>query len=80
MSFKGHAFKAGNIEIGKVNPNADLPLLSQEQLIFLLNTLRDTQILGVDMEIAYQTTLTLQNYYTALEKREEERKQRFSKK
>ncbi len=31
MGFKGHAFKAGNIEIGKVNPNADLPLLSQEQ-------------------------------------------------
>ncbi len=80
MSFKGHAFKADNIEIGKVNPNADLPLLSQDQLLFLLNTLRDAQILGADMEIAYQTTLTLQNYYTALEKREEERKQRFSKK
>ena len=69
MGFKGHAFKAGNIEIGKVNPNADLPLLSQEELIFLLNTLRDTTILGADMEIAYRTTLKLQNIYTALEKK-----------
>jgi|TARA_R110002049_G_scaffold191878_1_gene360846 hypothetical protein len=80
MGFKGHAFKAGNIEIGKVNPNADLPLLSQEELIFLLNTLRDTTILGADMEIAYRTTLKLQNIYTALEKKEEERVRKFSKK
>ena len=80
MGFKGHAFKAGNIEIGKVNPNADLPLLSQEELIFLLNTLRDITILGADMEIAYRTTLKLQNIYTALEKKEEERVRKFSKK
>jgi|TARA_R110002012_G_scaffold202460_1_gene371525 hypothetical protein len=80
MGFKGHAFKAGNIEIGKVNPNADLPLLSQEELIFLLNTLRDTTIQGADMEIAYCTTLKLQNIYTALEKKEEERVRKFSKK
>ena len=80
MGFKGHAFKAGNIGIGKVNPNADLPLLSQEELIFLLNTLRDTTILGADMEIAYRTTLKLQNIYTALEKKEEERVRKFSKK
>jgi hypothetical protein len=79
MSFKGHAFKAGNIEIGKVNPNADLPLLSQEQIIFLLNTLRDNNIKGEDMEIAYRTTLELQNYFTALEKREQKNKTMFSK-
>ncbi len=80
MSFKGHAFKAGNIEIGKVNPDADLPLLSQEQIIFLLNTLRDNNIKGEDMEIAYRTTLELQNYFTALEKREQKNKTMFSKK
>jgi len=79
MGFKGHAFKAGNIEIGKVNPDADLPLLSQDQLLFLLNTLRETKIMGADMEIAYQTTLQLQDYYTCLEKRAEAKLKKFSK-
>ena len=79
MSFKGHAFKAANIEIGKVNPNADLLLLSKEQIIFLLNTLRDNNIKGEEMEISYRTNLELQNYFTAWEKREQKNKTMFSK-
>ena len=43
-------FKAGTIVKGKVDPNAGLPSLSQEELLYLLHIIGNHKFEGKDVE------------------------------
>ena len=61
-------FNAQNIEIGKADLKLGLPTLSMEELLFLLNIIREAKFEGKDVENLYNLILKLQNMYIALEK------------
>ena len=61
-------FNAQNIEIGKADLKLGLPTLSMEELLFLLNIIREAKFEGRDVENLYSLILKLQNMYIALDK------------
>jgi hypothetical protein len=61
-------FNAQNIEIGKADLKLGLPTLSMEELLFLLNIIREAKFEGKDVENLYNLILKLQNMYIALDK------------
>ena len=61
-------FDAKNIEIGKADLKLGLPTLSMEELLFLLNIIREAKFEGKDVENLYNLILKLQNMYIALDK------------
>ena len=61
-------FNAQNIEIGKADLKLGLPTLSMEELLFLLNIIREAKFEGKDIENLYNLILKLQNMYIALDK------------
>jgi hypothetical protein len=61
-------FNAQNIEIGKADLKLGLPTLSMEELLFLLNIIREAKFEGKDVEHLYNLILKLQNMYVALDK------------
>jgi hypothetical protein len=62
------SFNAQNIEIGKADLKLGLPTLSMEELLFLLNIIREAKFEGKDVEHLYNLILKLQNMYVALDK------------
>lgn len=64
-------FNAQNIEIGKADLKLDLPTLSMEELLFLLNIIREAKFEGKDIENLYNLILKLQNMYIALDKKQQ---------
>ena len=56
-------FNAQNIEIGKADLKLGLPTLSREELLFLLNIIREAKFEGKDVENLYSLILKLQNMY-----------------
>jgi hypothetical protein len=64
-------FNAQNIEIGKADLKLGLPTLSMEELLFLLNIIREAKFEGRDVENLYSLILKLQNMYIALDKRQQ---------
>jgi hypothetical protein len=64
-------FNAQNIEIGKADLKLGLPTLSMEELLFLLNIIREAKFEGKDVEHLYNLILKLQNMYIALDKRQQ---------
>lgn len=62
------SFNAQNIEIGKADLKLGLPTLSMEELLFLLNIIREAKFEGKDVENLYNLILKLQNMYVALDK------------
>lgn len=62
------SFNAQNIEIGKADLKLGLPTLSMEELLFLLNIIREAKFEGKDVENLYNLILKLQNMYIALDK------------
>jgi hypothetical protein len=61
-------FNAQNIEIGKADLKLGLPTLSMEELLFLLNIIREAKFEGKDVENLYNLILKLQNMYITLDK------------
>ncbi len=61
-------FKAGNTKIGEVDPLMGLPLLTQEEVFYLLDIIRTHKFEGADMEKIYNLTLKLQKMYVDLNK------------
>jgi len=61
-------FRAGNTKIGEVDPLMGLPLLTQEEVLYLLNIIRTHKFEGKDMEQLYNLTLKLQKMYVDLSK------------
>ena len=64
-------FNAQNIEIGKADLKLGLPTLSMEELLFLLNIIREAKFEGKDVEYLYNLILKLQNMYIALDKKQQ---------
>ena len=62
------SFNAQNIEIGKADLKLGLPTLSMEELLFLLNIIREAKFEGKDVENLYNLILKLQNMYITLDK------------
>lgn len=62
------SFKAQHIEIGMADLKQDLPTLSMNELLFLLNIIREAKFEGKDVENLYNLILKLQNMYIALDK------------
>jgi hypothetical protein len=65
------SFNAQNIEIGKADLKLGLPTLSMEELLFLLNIIREAKFEGKDVENLYNLILKLQSMYIALDKRQQ---------
>lgn len=61
-------FKAGNTRIGEADPLAGLPILTREEIFFMLNIIRKSTFTGGEMEEIYNLTLKLQKMYLDLEK------------
>jgi len=61
-------FKAGNTIIGKADPTMGLPILSREDIFFMLNIIRKSTFKGDEMEEIFNLTLKLQKMYVDLEK------------
>jgi hypothetical protein len=61
-------FNAQNIEIGKADLKLGLPTLSMDELLFLLNIIREAKFEGKDVEDLYNLILKLQNMYITLDK------------
>ena len=61
-------FKAGNTKIGEVDPLMGLPLLTQEEVFYLLDIIRTHKFEGADMEKIYNLTLKLQKIYLHYDK------------
>ena len=61
-------FNAQNIEIGKADLKLGLPTLSMEELLFILNIIREAKFEGKDVEHLYNLILKLQNMYITLDK------------
>jgi hypothetical protein len=64
-------FNAQNIEIGKADLKLGLPTLSMEELLFLLNIIREAKFEGKDVEHLYNLILKLQNMYITLDKKQQ---------
>ena len=62
------SFNAQNIEIGKADLKLGLPTLSMDELLFLLNIIREAKFEGKDVENLYNLILKLQNMYITLDK------------
>lgn len=62
------SFNAQHIEIGMADLKQDLPTLSMEELLFLLNIIREAKFEGKDIEHLYNLILKLQNMYVILDK------------
>jgi hypothetical protein len=65
------SFNAQNIEIGKADLKLGLPTLSMEELLFLLNIIREAKFEGKDVEDLYNLILKLQSMYIALDKKQQ---------
>tara|TARA_B100000768_G_scaffold121395_1_gene112396 strand:+ start:449 stop:652 length:204 start_codon:yes stop_codon:yes gene_type:complete len=61
-------FKASNLIIGKADPTMGLPILSREEIFFMLNIIRKSSFKGDEMERIFNLTLKLQKMYVDLEK------------
>lgn len=61
-------FNAQHIEIGKADLKLGLPTLSMEELLFLLNIIREAKFEGKDVEHLYNLILKLQSMYVTLDK------------
>tara|TARA_B110000305_G_scaffold204580_1_gene234208 strand:- start:259 stop:462 length:204 start_codon:yes stop_codon:yes gene_type:complete len=61
-------FKANNLIIGKADPTMGLPILSREDIFFMLNIIRKSTFTGGEMEEIFKLTLKLQKMYVDLEK------------
>ena len=61
-------FKASNLIIGKADPTMGLPILSREDIFFMLNIIRKSSFKGDEMERIFNLTLKLQKMYVDLEK------------
>jgi hypothetical protein len=62
------SFNAKHIEIGMADSKQDLPTLSMEELLFLLNIIREAKFEGKDVEHLYNLILKLQSMYVAVDK------------
>tara|TARA_Y100001938_G_scaffold150740_1_gene243147 strand:+ start:1834 stop:2058 length:225 start_codon:yes stop_codon:yes gene_type:complete len=67
-------FKAGKIVEGKVDLNAGLPSLSQEELLYLLQVLGNSKFDGKDVEKVFNLTLKLQQIYLYYDKKYKKKK------
>tara|TARA_B100000780_G_scaffold185045_1_gene129919 strand:- start:1649 stop:1852 length:204 start_codon:yes stop_codon:yes gene_type:complete len=61
-------FKASNTIIGKADPTMGLPILSREDIFFMLNIIRKSTFTGDEMEEIFKLTLKLQKMYVDLNK------------
>jgi hypothetical protein len=61
-------FKAGNTKIGEADPLMGLPILTKDEVLFLLNTIRKTEFKGEDIERLFNLTLKLQKMFVDLDK------------
>lgn len=62
------SFISKNIEIGMVDLKQDLPSLSMDELLALLEIIRVHKFKGEDLEKIYILTLKLQKMYITLDK------------
>lgn len=62
------SFKAGHIEIGKVDLKKNLPSLSLEEINLLLKIISKSDFKGAEMVEVYNITLKLQRMYLSLDK------------
>ena len=61
-------FKSGSIIIGKADPAMGLPILTREEIFFMLNMIRKSSFKGDEMEEIFNLTLKLQKMYVDLGK------------
>ena len=61
-------FKTSNLIIGKADPTMGLPILTREEILFMLNIIRKSSFKGDEMEEIFNLTLKLQKMYLDLEK------------
>ena len=61
-------FKSGSTIIGKADPAMGLPILTREEIFFMLNIIRKSTFTGEEMEEIYNLTIKLQKMYLDLEK------------
>jgi len=61
-------FQAGNTIIGKADPLMGLPILTKEEIFFMLNIIRKSTFTGGEMEEIYNLTLKLQKMFVNLNK------------
>ena len=61
-------FKSGSTIIGKADPAMGLPILTREEIFFMLNIIRKSSFKGDEMEEIFNLTLKLQKMYVDLGK------------
>mgnify|MGYP003147815353 FL=1 len=61
-------FQAGNTIIGKADPLMGLPILTKDEVFFLLNIIREHKFEGKDLEELFNLTLKLQKMFIDLGK------------
>lgn len=74
------SFISKNIEVGMVDLKQDLPSLSMNELLFLLDIIRVHKFEGKDLEKIYVLTLKLQKMYITLDKIENRKTKQKNKK
>lgn len=63
MGFKASEVIKGEIPQNKVDPHRDLPHLSQEELMFLIKYIGQSNFQGKDVEIVYRLVYKLQKIF-----------------
>jgi len=74
------SFISKNIEVGMVDLKQDLPSLSMDELLFLLDIIRTHKFEGKDLEKIYVLTLKLQKMFITLDKLEKRKNKVKNKK
>tara|TARA_B100000768_G_C11069124_1_gene285802 strand:+ start:207 stop:419 length:213 start_codon:yes stop_codon:yes gene_type:complete len=61
-------FQSGNTIIGKADPLMGLPILTKDEVFYLLNIIRTHKFEGSEMEEIFNLTLKLQKMFVDLNK------------
>jgi|TARA_B100000787_G_scaffold134241_1_gene103087 hypothetical protein len=61
-------FKSGNLKVGKADPLMGLPILTRDEVFYLLNIIRKSDFKGEEMEELFKLTLKLQRMFVDLDK------------
>ena len=61
-------FKSGKLKVGKADPLMGLPILTRDEVFYLLNIIRKSDFKGEEMEELFKLTLKLQRMFVDLDK------------
>jgi len=62
------SFKSGKLKVGEADPLMGLPILTRDEVFYLLNIIRKSDFKGEEMEELFKLTLKLQRMFVDLNK------------